>query len=55
MSRFYQSIDISYQDTKYDGKYDSEYHGSVLVGVSFRDQKGLIVKSNKERFQWEEK
>ena len=55
MSRFYQSVDISYKDKTWGGEYDSEYHGSVLVGVSFRDQKGLIVKSNKERFQWEEK
>jgi len=52
MNRFYQSVDISYRDTTWDGQYDSSYHGSVLVGVSFRDQKGLIVKSNKERFKY---
>jgi len=33
MNRFYQTVDISYHG----GYGDSEYHGTVFVGISFRD------------------
>ena len=44
MKRFYQSVHISkeVEGIKW------EYHGSVLVGVSFRDNNGIIVVSNEE-------
>ena len=44
MNRFYQRVDIS---------YDQEgYQGTVFVGVSFRDQKGITVTSNKEHYNY---
>jgi len=43
MNHFYQEVDISYQ-----GSYSySEYQGTLFVGVSFRDEKGIKVKSTK--------
>jgi hypothetical protein len=42
MNRFYQRVDISY--------YRDGYQGTVFVGVSFRDQKGITVTSNKELY-----
>jgi len=45
MKLFYQSIHIS--------KDDNGYQGIVFVGISFRDQKGLTVKSNEKRFRWD--
>ena len=44
MKLFYQSIHISY-----DG---NGHKGIVFVGISFKDQKGLTVKSNEKRFYW---
>ena len=44
MNRFYQRIIIRTWGFIY-------YEGIVLVGVSFRDQKGLPVKSKKERYK----
>ena len=44
MKLFYQSIHIS--------KDDNGYKGIVFVGISFRDQKGQTVKSNKKRFYY---
>jgi len=47
MNRFYLIIEISYQGTK---DNHAEYKGNVLAGVSFRDQKGLKVKSSKQSY-----
>jgi hypothetical protein len=44
MNRFYQRVDIYYEDTRLG--IISEYHGTVFVGVSFRDEKGITVLSN---------
>ena len=48
MNRFYQrGVDISY--------YGDGYQGTVFVGVSFRDQKGITVTSNKKLYnEWHE-
>ena len=46
MNRFYQSVYIDY----YNVHGHQEYQGSVFVGVSFRDQKGITVTSNKEHY-----
>jgi hypothetical protein len=45
MNRFYQSIEIKRTED------NIKYQGIVFVGVSFRDQKGLAVKSKKERYR----
>ena len=45
MNRFYQSIEIYHI-----GDGSAAYYGSVLVGVSLRDQKGLIVQVSKKRY-----
>ena len=42
MNRFYQKVDISFNK--------SGYHGTVFVGISFRDWKGITVTSNKELY-----
>jgi hypothetical protein len=42
MNRFYQMVDIPYKE--------QGYHGTVFVGVSFRDLKGITVTSNKELY-----
>jgi hypothetical protein len=42
MNRFYQKVDILY---KKDG-----YQGTVFVGISFRDHKGITVTSNKQLY-----
>ena len=42
MNRFYQRVDISYEE--------KGYQGDVFVGVSFRDHKGITVTSNKELY-----
>jgi hypothetical protein len=42
MNRFYQMVDIPYTG--------QGYHGTVFVGVSFRDLKGITVTSNKELY-----
>jgi hypothetical protein len=42
MNRFYQRVDISY--------YGDGYQGTVFVGISFRDHKGITVTSNKELY-----
>ena len=47
MNRFYLIIEISYQG---DDDNHAEYKGNVLAGVSFRDQKGLEVKSSKQSY-----
>jgi len=48
MNRFYQMVDISYNGWL----GDSEYHGTVFVGISFRDHKGTTVTSNKELYNY---
>ena len=45
MNRFYQRVEIYHNDTRLGNI--SEYHGTVFVGVSFRDQKAITVTSNK--------
>ena len=45
MNRFYQRVDIS------DGS--NGYHGTVFVGISFRDLKGITVTSNKELYNYQ--
>ena len=40
MNRFYKRVDISYNEEGY-------YQGTVFVGISFRDLKGITVTSNK--------
>jgi hypothetical protein len=42
MNRFYQRVDISNDE--------EGYQGTVFVGISFRDHKGITVTSNKELF-----
>ena len=44
MNRFYQRVDISYNGDR--------YQGTVFVGVSFRDQKGVTVTSNKKHYAY---
>ena len=51
MKRFYQSVHI-YKEVE-NNKW--EYHGSVFVGVSFRDNNGIIVKTNEETFEENDK
>ena len=46
MNRFYQRIDISYRKSK-----KEYYQGTVFVGISFRDQKGITVTSNKKLYK----
>ena len=45
MNRFYQRVDISYYENGEKG-----YQGTVFVGISFRDHKGITVTSNKELY-----
>ena len=40
MNRFYQRVEISHED--------KGYQGTVFVGISFRDHKGITVTSNKK-------
>ena len=47
MNRFYQRVDISFNG---DG-----YKGTVFVGISFRDYKGITVTSNKELYNYANK
>jgi hypothetical protein len=42
MNRFYQEVNISYNNRG--------YQGIVFVGVSFRDHKGITVTSSKELY-----
>ena len=42
MNRFYQRVDIS--------SSGNGYQGTVFVGISFRDHKGITVTSNKELY-----
>jgi len=44
MNRFYQRVDISYNWNR--------YQGTVFVGVSFRDHKGITVTSNKYLYNY---
>ena len=44
MNRFYQRVDISY--------YGDGYQGTVFVGISFRDHKGITVTSKKELYNY---
>ena len=44
MNRFYQTVHISYNRRGHEG--------TVFVGVSFRDQKGITVTSNKNLYNW---
>jgi hypothetical protein len=46
MNRFYQRVDISNDE---DG-----YQGTVFVGISFRDHKGITVMSIYELYNYEE-
>jgi hypothetical protein len=45
MKRFYKRIDISLDNDK-SGKH-VEYHENVFRGVSFKDNKGIIIESKK--------
>ena len=45
MNRFYQWVDIYYIG-------ESKYQGTVFVGISFRDHKGITVTSNKEFYNY---
>ena len=47
MNRFYQIVDyFSYREYKYG------YQGTVFVGISFRDQKGITVTCNKKLYNY---
>ena len=46
MIRFYQSVRISALSEN----GDRVYHGSIFVGVSFKDNNGIIVKTNEETY-----
>jgi hypothetical protein len=50
MNRFYQRVDISYYDDVWEENVEV-YQGKVFVGVSFRDQKGIRVTSNKKVYK----
>jgi hypothetical protein len=42
MKRFYQRVEISFNE--------NGYQGTLFVGISFRDLKGITVTSNKELY-----
>jgi hypothetical protein len=45
MNRFYQRVDFSVRG-------DIKYQGTVFVGVSFRDGRGITVTSNKKIYDF---
>jgi len=47
MKRFYQSVNIDYENTFDDG-LTREYHGKVFAGVSFRNSAGIRIMCKKE-------